>query len=107
FWSKAWHGMFRRVFVAPSLYLFPKSSPDSTGKTLTWLLVPFWVSGLLHLLSVWTVASNHGWGTVRFFALQPIGMVVEIPLLRAARTAVYLWAVAFLVATCRAFFEEY
>ncbi|TGZ85174.1 hypothetical protein EX30DRAFT_368280 [Ascodesmis nigricans] len=106
FWSRGWHQLFRRVFIAPVEWAFPRTSKKAvangtTNKTtnekflssnggwrrsarkLGYSIVPFFLSSLLHFLGVWTASlPNRGWGAFQFFLLQPLGVFIETPLLQ-------------------------
>lgn len=72
FWSVAWHNLFRRVFLRPSIAL-------QSNKIIS-LLCAFFLSGVLHLCGTRTQACQPvgGWGSFVFFTIQPIGILIEV-----------------------------
>lgn len=82
--------------------------------------MPFAISGGLHFAGCYT-QSGGGWGSVRFFLLQPVGILLERIFLHiyrrfvpaSMRSAVletalpYLWTLAWFTAVSPSFFDEY
>lgn len=74
------------------------------------------MSGLLHFACSYTLFSN-GWGSARFFFLQPFGILLEhgflhiygrsaTPPKTLARWAPYVWVFVWAMLTSTAFFDE-
>lgn len=129
FWGRGWHGLFRRVFTSPAIWLV-RHSPILQGNTtvgnVAATLTAFACSATLHWAGCWT-QSYGGWGAIRFFALQPLGVAFETavlaglwrPLTRVLRIqdftvtklleslVGYAWTVAWFVVTSQSFLEEY
>ena len=85
FWGSFWHQMFRYAFQAggehfvsfvPPLRRNPRSQPTKIVK----LFIAFLLSGCLHACgSATQVGDTTPWtGPFLFFALQPIGMLIEL-----------------------------
>ena len=73
FWSVAWHGLFRRVFLRPSIAL-------QTNRVIG-LFCAFFLSAVLHLCAIRTQTPRYpagGWASFVFFTVQPIGILAEI-----------------------------
>ena len=75
FWTRSWHGLFRRAFLRPWVVL-------GMGAAGNWVKVlgVFTLSGVLHFWGVRTkvdVENGGGWGCLLFFVVQPLGMVAE------------------------------
>lgn len=119
-WGGAWHGLLKNVFTAPgrcvvSRWGLRQRAPAAAAGLR--LLGPFVVSAVLHYAGAWTQAGG-GWGSARFFLWQPVGVAVEMAVVRwcprcvyegAGRVrwwAPYVWVVVWLVLTSGSFFDE-
>jgi hypothetical protein len=125
FWGRGWHGLFRTIFTAPvdgAIRVLGLNPRGSAAKGLR-VTVPFAMSALLHVAGAWT-QSFGGWGTARFFLLQPIGCILEMivekgyrKFLRPRRpgtvyrlvegVVVYGMTIMWFTATSESFFEDY
>lgn len=90
---------------------------NSAAATTISLVLPFALSGGLHFAGCYT-QSGGGWGSIRFFLLQPIGIVLEWILLHIYRRSAlrskrvetilpYLWTLIWFTVVGPTFFDEY
>lgn len=101
-----------QAFTSPSRYIcgvlqLPSSSPTTLALRL---FTPFAMSALLHYAGSHTL-SSYGWGSARFFLLQPFGILLERLFLHVyrggtVRWAPYVWAFGWLVLTSPPFLDE-
>ena len=80
-WGAWWHQCFRFILTSPTTAIINKLSIRKSGviaRTLG-LVIPFLISGAIHACGSYTM-----WGNTRpmnsfaFFALQPVGMALQI-----------------------------
>ncbi|KAF3932416.1 hypothetical protein ABW19_dt0209348 [Dactylella cylindrospora] len=67
FWGIAWHGLFRQQFVFIT---------HTVKSPLLRVFIPFMFSGILHFSGA-HMQSRDGMPAIRFFMLQPIGIIVQ------------------------------
>ncbi|KAH0610087.1 uncharacterized protein H6S33_012633 [Morchella sextelata] len=122
-WSRAWHGLFKNVFTAPARCVvrrcgLGRGSPAAAVMQLGW---PFALSAAMHYGGAYTQAGG-GWGSARFFLWQPVGVGIEMAVVRwcprcvyegegvvqgwVRRWGPYVWANMWFVVTSGSFFEE-
>jgi hypothetical protein len=117
-WARGWHSLFRNIFTAPADFVIRMCKLRSTNPitALVRLWVPFAMSAALHFSGCWT-QSFGGWGAVRFFVLQPFGIMLETAIVNTIphhrispavrRVIMYVWTTTWLLITSLSFFEEY
>ncbi|GAA6060129.1 hypothetical protein JCM10212_001426 [Sporobolomyces blumeae] len=117
FWGKVWHQSFRRPFTSIARFVVsavPLVPPTSRVARFSILCLAFLQSGLLHAFSAYAMART-GMGSIKFFAVQPFGIVVEAFVSkrtsglgsRTVRNACgYVWVATWLVYWCPSFYYE-
>ncbi|GAA5907515.1 wax synthase family protein [Sporobolomyces salmoneus] len=79
FWGKTWHQSFRRPFTSIPTFVVAKlcpSSPRSSLRPILNIFGAFSLSALVHAFSSFAMART-GSGSLRFFLVQPFGIVFE------------------------------
>lgn len=92
-WGGWWHQLFRFGFDSGAkgvVAVLGAERKSITGRVIS-LLVPFLLSGVLHAMGSWTAVASPTsplTGSLLFFAIQPIGIVLELLLTKALKSAV-------------------
>ncbi|MCJ1340772.1 hypothetical protein MMC09_006068 [Bachmanniomyces sp. S44760] len=84
-WGGWWHQTFRLAFQSPTTHLikhYPQTwNPKSTKSKLAALVIAFFCSGALHAsgsFTMWPSATRPLRGPFTFFALQPLGIALQM-----------------------------
>lgn len=110
------HPSFRRPFTSIPSFLLQSLlhlSPSSPTTQSLSLFLTFGLSALLHAFSSFVMART-GLGSLKFFLIQPIGIILERIVssrvtggLKSTRTAIgYVWTAGWLLYWCPWFFDE-
>ena len=84
FWGTWWHQSFRFVFVSAGKWMNRQicNETGTAAAKLTILISAFVLSGLVHACGVYTlIGVVNPLGTFLFFALQPVGIYLQILIL--------------------------
>lgn len=92
FWSKYWHGQLRFVFVSAGIWIARQLGykEGSQRSKITVVIVAFLISGYGHGVCAYTVWGNRNHALIQafkafaFFAVQPVGIVLQAWLLPRA-----------------------
>ncbi|KAK4230486.1 hypothetical protein QBC38DRAFT_383694 [Podospora fimiseda] len=116
FWGAYWHQTFRVGFTAP---IKPLSIKKREIKMLAEMLVAFFLSGIIHACGGTTSAfreSTWFWGSVWFFNLQGVGILLQQGLIslgvgkgygkRVKEVGNLLFVMAWLHSTCWGFIND-
>jgi hypothetical protein len=87
FWSTYWHQSFRHVFEAPANWIIKALGVRGmTGRVIRMVLA-FASSGMMHAALSYTAIGETSplRGPMRFFLLQPLGIVFQVLIVQALR----------------------